>query len=142
VQNLHLLALPRRGGREIKEFYTSGNNLQLYHDGSNGVAVGNATPTIQPIAGIAQGTANGQRIGDDVHVKDASIRLWLSNKSDRPNVMYRVAVVLVPGTSAAVSPSVVNIFPNAGQQFITAFPDTTQYSVLYDKIVNKDVYSH
>jgi hypothetical protein len=132
----------RRGhDPEIKEYYASGNNVQLYHDGSNGVTAGGFNNPFSPLTGLPQGTGNGQRIGDDIYATDCSIRLWLSNKPDRPNVMYRVAVVILPGSSALIAPNVATLFPNAGTQFITAFNDTAQYSVLYDKIVNKDTYS-
>lgn len=39
------------------------------------------------------GSADGQRIGNKIFAKNLNIRLWISNKNDRPNVMYRVMVI-------------------------------------------------
>lgn len=46
--------------------------------------------------GCKQGTGDPQdladvlvRIGDEIYLRNINIRLWLSNKNDRPNVMYK-----------------------------------------------------
>lgn len=39
------------------------------------------------------GGADGQRIGNKLYAKNLNIKLWLSNKADRPNVMYRIMVI-------------------------------------------------
>jgi hypothetical protein len=134
-----MFAKTSAGRTEYKEFYNSGQNVQLYHDASDGITAGSRGPLFTPLTGLPQGTANGQRVGDNIFVKEVGMRIWLSNKSDRPNVMYRVSVVILPGSSSLPGPATSVVFPNAGTNYITAYPDTTQYSVIYDKIVNKDM---
>jgi len=36
------------------------------------------------------GQSNLVRVGDEIYLKSINIRLWLSNKKDRPNVMYKI----------------------------------------------------
>ena len=67
-------------------------NLQLYH---------NKPIYVQKIlAAIQQGVETGDqstggagslkvRVGDQINLKNVNIRFWLSNKLDRPNVMYK-----------------------------------------------------
>ena len=77
---------------EDKAQVTSGENLQLYHNLPYYVA-----KVLQVIdKGVndgSQGTAGSGkvtvRIGDQISLKNINIRFWLSNKLDRPNVMYK-----------------------------------------------------
>jgi hypothetical protein len=128
---------PQLKGPEHKEFYVNTNNAQLYHDGSNGTTVGLSTGVIYPLEGIAQGTTNNTRIGDSISCKDVSVRLWLSNKNDRPNVMYRVVAFIAPGNGTR--PTVASVISNSSSQYITGFADTATFSILYDKVVNSDM---
>jgi hypothetical protein len=113
--------------------------VQLYHDASNTTTAGAAYATISPLAGLAQGTANGNRIGSSIGAKWVDVKLWLSNKADRPNVMYRVAAVIVPAPSSTTPPVASTIFLNGGTgNYILQFPDTENYTIVYDKVLNKD----
>ena len=66
-------------------------NIQLFH---------NSTNYITNILKTGQGThdpegllaTSAQRIGDEVIARGIKIKLWLSCKEDRPNVMYHVYV--------------------------------------------------
>ena len=76
------------GEVENKRSVTIKENGQLYH---------NKPLYVSNIYGlIAQGVKDGTggsstdlRIGDRIEVKNINVRLWLSNKLDRPNVMYK-----------------------------------------------------
>lgn len=78
---------------EDKSFVFTEENEQLYHnkpiyapkflgDIQQGVSDGNTSTT----TGTGTKTC---RIGDEIQLKNINIRFWLSNKSDRPNVMYK-----------------------------------------------------
>lgn len=76
---------------ESKAFGFGEENIELYHNkpyySSNWLS-------------CKQGTADDNdrtqnrlvRIGDELLLKNVNIRLWLSNKQDRPNVMYKAAL--------------------------------------------------
>jgi len=81
---------------EDKQFVYIEENYQLYHNKPAYVA--------KILGDIEQGTADGDqntsssnpvsgsktiRIGDDIRLKNINVRFWLSNKLDRPNVMYK-----------------------------------------------------
>ncbi len=75
---------------EDKQVVTIAENQQLYHNKPiyHGKLIGGA---------ITQGVKDGDqaqaplgtRIGDQISLKNVNIRLWLSNKLDRPNCMYK-----------------------------------------------------
>lgn len=75
---------------EVKVFGFIDENRQLLH---------NKTDYLGNFLGCAQGTADPNnilgaqnrlvRLGDEFYLKSINIRLWLSNKNDRPNVMYK-----------------------------------------------------
>lgn len=77
---------------EDKQFVTTYENVQLYHNKS-----GYAYKFLEA---LTYGTNDGDqstgatglktvRIGDQITLKNINIRLWLSNKDDRPNCMYK-----------------------------------------------------
>lgn len=81
---------------EDKSYVHTEENQQLYHnkpfyvdnflgDIGQGVQTGDQNDTGG--SGI-----RAVRIGDEIMLKNFSIKLWLSNKLDRPNVLYRVAL--------------------------------------------------
>lgn len=72
---------------EKKVFGFQEENLQLYH---------NKTQYLGKWLNCSQGTGDPNdladrlvRIGDEFYLRNINIRLWLSNKLDRPNVMYK-----------------------------------------------------
>ena len=76
-----------RGKQEKKTFGTQAENLQLYH---------NKGFYHENILACQQGTANPEvgaptlvRDGNEIYLRNVNMRLWLSNKLDRPNVMYK-----------------------------------------------------
>jgi len=85
---------------EDKSFVFTEENEQLYHN----------KPIYAPkfLGDIQQGTSDGDtsttggigtktcRIGDEIQLKNINIRFWLSNKLDRPNVMYKGVLFWYP----------------------------------------------
>ncbi len=75
---------------EVKAYGFIDENRQLFH---------NKTDYLTNFLSCKQGTADPNdvqgpndrlvRIGDEYYLKSVNIRLWLSNKLDRPNVMYK-----------------------------------------------------
>lgn len=76
---------------ERKVFGFGDENVQLNH---------NKPVYIGGLLSCKQGTADDNsraagrliRVGDELYLRNVNFRLWLSNKLDRPNVMYKVAL--------------------------------------------------
>jgi len=56
-----------------------------------------------PFTSILQGDDKHQRTGDEVIGKYFKVKMLISNKSDRPNVMYRITMLKVPKDIEAVA---------------------------------------
>lgn len=76
---------------ETKFIEASSENLQGFHDlfHVNSWA-------LDPYSAVAKGTGAQNRVGDEIIPRGMKVKLWLSNKNDRPNVIYRVIIGLVP----------------------------------------------
>jgi len=81
---------------EDKGYVHTEENIQLYHNkpyyvnnflGDLGQGIGTGDQNDSSGSGI-----RAVRIGDEIMLKNFSIKLWLSNKLDRPNVIYRCAL--------------------------------------------------
>jgi len=84
------------GGKatELKFKLGQNGNYQLYHNlPVNYFNVANLLDT------ITLGTSNADRIGNRIFVKQLDIIMVLNNKTDRPNVSYRVAVCAAPASA-------------------------------------------
>lgn len=80
-----------RGTMETKVAGGSGENIQLFHN--KPFYQGNMLYTTQgPQDNNDLTAANPCRIGDEILLRNINLRLWISNKLDRPNVMYKVAL--------------------------------------------------
>jgi hypothetical protein len=85
--------IAKRTAMSLAETKTVGKqteNVQLFH---------NKALYLQNLLALEQGTkdpndlSNAQaRIGDSVRLTNCNIKFWLSNKLDRPNCMYRLAM--------------------------------------------------
>ncbi|AXH73850.1 MAG: putative capsid protein [Circoviridae sp.] len=62
-------------------------NTQLFHN--KVLYVGNLLATDQGVADDNSQSNKDVRKGDEILLKNMNIRFWLSNKLDRPNVMYK-----------------------------------------------------
>ena len=89
---------------EVKTFGFQNENIELFHNkayyGGNwlGCTQGTEDPN-----DLATGLV---RIGDEIYLKSVNIRLWLSNKEDRPNVMYK-AYLFWYASGATINDSMV-----------------------------------
>lgn len=75
---------------EKKQFIWMDENKQLLHN--KGDYVTNFLSCKQGIEDNEDGTSGSQinRIGDEIVLKNINVRVWLSNKHDRPNCMYKI----------------------------------------------------
>lgn len=106
-QAAKLTALRMMKKAEQKFVFTKGQNAQICHNctlyaGSAGffLAANNLLST-------SIGTGQQQRNGDSIYSQNLQFKIWLSNKLDRPNVMYRIVVLAgeeadMPSGTAAV----------------------------------------
>lgn len=131
---------------ETKNYRIANENQQLYHNtGTTGYAY--VGPILfNPWRYIPLGTNNHSRIGDRIAPRGMSVRLWMANKLDRPNVMYRVLVLIMPKTynSVGVTAGSVDIgatFQNgANGNYLTMPIDTEKgIKVLYDKVIRNEI---
>jgi len=76
------------GSAETKTVGKQTENVQLFHN--KALYVQNLLATTQGIQDPNDLTSNAARIGDSIRLTNANIKFWLSNKDDRPNVMYRL----------------------------------------------------
>lgn len=76
---------------ETKHTHTIVENSQLYHNQEN--INYSLLYTQQGVSDADTGTSNYvSRVGNEVIARGVSIRIWVANKLDRPNVMYRIVI--------------------------------------------------
>lgn len=80
------------------------------------------------------GISQEERIGDTVWAKYLKLRIWLSTKSDRPNVMFRIMVVSTP-TDQYLTAAPSNFWRNYSGNKILDYVNTDMYSIIYHRIV-------
>lgn len=96
-------ALVRRGAisvAEVKHAFRVDLNKQLFHNaglGVTGTGFQLYTGVLYNLNGLMDEDAPAanrydSRVGDEIYLQDLEMRFWLSNKLDRPNVMYRIIV--------------------------------------------------
>jgi len=86
---------------ETKYYDIVTENRQLYHNlGGNGtsipLSVTSLTPWFNPWANIGEGARRYERIGNKIQPRGMSLKIYLANKSDRPNTMVRIIVAILP----------------------------------------------
>lgn len=120
---------------ETKQAYTIVENNQLYHNVVN--IRQDLLYTTQGITATDTGTSSySNRIGDEVIARGLSIKLWLANKSTRPNVMYRIVVFRYTSGDTVSSN---DIFLSASANFMLKDYNTDKIKVLYSRIINLQV---
>lgn len=98
-----------------------------------------------PWAVMQQGAGRFQRIGDKITPRGMSLKLWLANKLDRPNILYRIIVAVLPKVSGgAITIPRFDPFqiPNSGilNNYLLTPPDTDKgVRFLYDKVVRNEI---
>ncbi len=88
---------------EDKKFCMVSENNQLYHNKPGYMS--KILRIIEPgyLSGAQSTGALGVktvRVGDEIGLKNINIRFWLSNKDDRPNVMYKGVLFWLPSDMA------------------------------------------
>ncbi len=73
---------------ETKTVGKQTENVQLFHN--KALYLQNLLATTQGVEDPNDLTSSAARIGDSVKLTNVNIKFWLSNKLDRPNVMYRL----------------------------------------------------
>ena len=99
---------------ETKYYDIGDENVQVYHNmgRSGGAVFGNPygdSTFFNPWSDIPPGTGRANRIGDKIRPMSMTITLWLANKLDRPNLMYRVLVVRMPKSIGATLTTSSNV---------------------------------
>lgn len=120
---------------ETKQSFSISENQQLYH---NVVSIRqDLLFTGQGITDVNTGTSSyNNRIGDTVIARGVSIKLWLANKLDRPNVMYRVVVFrFTSGDTVTTN----DIYYSGSANFMLKDYNTEKIKVLYSRVVNLQV---
>lgn len=117
---------------ETKSTHTIHENVNINHN--TGYIYTNLLKTSQGITDTDTGTsAYANRIGDELLARGISIKLWIANKLDRPNVMYRIGVFKY---QAASVPTLSQIFTGANGNRMMDNLDKEFITVVYQKIIN------
>lgn len=122
-------------------------NVALWHDVGNlaGPRTEQAAIFFNPWSYVSQGTLSKNRIGDIVMPRGIAINLWLANKLDRPNLMYRVMVVVLPRSIQGTVPTYNNVdlfkAVDNGVNNSTLMAEVDKekvLKVLYDKVIRNE----
>jgi len=115
---------------ETKHTHYVIENQQLYHN--SGYIKLNLLNTTQGVADNQTGsTFFAGRVGDEVIARGLSFKIWVANKSDRPNVMYRLIVFKY---QSLTSPTSSAIFTGANGNKMMDDIDREFVTVVYQKI--------
>lgn len=117
---------------ETQYVSTNAENTQLYH---NAYTSGSIIFIAQNMCRTVVGDGQSQRHGDSVMPIGIGIRLWLSNKLDRPNVMYRLMIVASP-PDQVLQQSPSNFWAGVSGNKMIDYVNTDKYTILYHKIIN------
>lgn len=131
---------------ETKYYDIAIENNQLFHNLGHGtllvppVNVASIPDWFNPWLKIQEGAQRFQRIGDKITPRGMSLKIYMANKSDRPNTMVRLIVATLPkliGTT--VTTSVFDPFQIAnsgtnGNNMLWQADSDVGVKFLYDKI--------
>lgn len=117
---------------ETKYHERGGENVNLYHNAGTGPNFLQLTNMLN----CGQGDSANTRTGDEVFGVGVALKLWLSNKPDRPNVMYRIIVYTSPVDSSG-SPTVTDLMDTTGGggNFMVSYANTEKYKIVVNRIV-------
>lgn len=127
---------------ETKYFDAGNENVQMYHN--TGLAGGAycATPIWDPWNVIQKGTNRHNRIGDEIIPRGFKLRLWLSNKDDRTNVLWRIVCCIIPRayngaivTNGSIDPAPAMNLGACGNYLCLPWDTEKGIKVLYDKVI-------
>lgn len=119
---------------ETKRCYKQAENVQLYHN----MGASQVTPQTCALTNLletAQSHGQNNRLGDKIRTKSIQLKLWLSSKKDRPNVIFRV--IVFKGESAdcdSGSNAILSTVSGSSGNFMLRNVDTDKYVVLHDDV--------
>jgi len=117
---------------ETKDTHYLSENNQLLHN--NGFQKNNLLYVTQGVTDTSTGTsAYSNMIGDQLIARGISIKLWIANKLDRPNVMYRMFVYKYQVNS---SPSISILFKGANPNKMMDDLNKEYVTIVYHKVFN------
>lgn len=134
---------------ETKRYGFAEENVQLYHN-VGPISAGLSAQTFPVFfnvwADIDKGTTHYNRIGDRITPRGMSLKIWLANKLDRPNVMYRIIIARVPKTvsNAVVTTAFTNFWDdiqlgNNNNKMLLKADTDKGIKFLYDRVFNVQV---
>ena len=133
---------------ETKYMTIGGENVQLYHDVGNtpGPSTTQSAFLFNPWGFVSQGTDRLNRIGTSLTPRGMSLRLWLANKADRPNLLYRIMVVVLARAVGVTIPTFntidlfrpVDVGTNNSTMGAEVNPEYVK-KVLYDKVIRNEL---
>lgn len=115
---------------ETKYAIGSSENVQLYHAGGTGPTYMFRTNMLA----TSQGNTQQTRLGDMVYGRYLSVKMWLSNKADRPNVMYRIMLVAMPADQVSAG-SPTGFLRGETTNPMMDSVNTDTYKVIYQKLI-------
>ncbi len=84
----HIAKKVLRSTLETKTVGKTAENVQLFHN--KALYQGALLATSQGVSDPDNQAGNAARVGDEILLRNCNVRFWLSNKLDRPNVMYKL----------------------------------------------------
>jgi hypothetical protein len=132
---------------ETKYYDIGAENLQLYHDMGWGPGPATTQNAIRfnPWSHIINGATKYNRVGDEITPVGIKLRLWLANKLDRPNILYRVIVAIIPKTINAVVTTGTNVdlfapmnLGTCNSTMCAAIDIEKGIKVLYDRVITNE----
>lgn len=126
-----------RRNMETKYTERAAENQQLFHNGGTIVPGVVTYQQISNLLSTSIDTTSNGRLGDEVMGVGLNIKLWLSQKLDRPNVMYRIIVYAYPYDVGDATGAIDLFDATAGGVFnrMLAPVNKERYTVMYDKII-------
>lgn len=128
--------IARTAETKYKEFALE--NQQLFHNGGTIIPAQYTYQQASNMLTLAQGQDVNGRIGDEVYAIGLSIRLWLSQKLDRPNVAWRIVVYSYP-YDVGDATGAIDLFDSTvgfGFNRLLNAINKERYRVLYDKTLS------
>lgn len=90
---------------------------------------------------IVAGTRYDQRIGNEIYPRGMSIRMYIENLKDRPNLHYRVIIGVAPKTrtdGTAMTFNALELMQGVGSNIIRHVNTEYGYKILYDRVFKNE----
>lgn len=131
---------------ETKNTTIAVENQALYHNyqqtALNGQPTSDGTFWNCWATSIVAGTRYDQRIGNEIYPRGMSVRLYLENVDDRPNIHYRVIIGVAPKTrtdGTAMTFNALELMQGVGGNIIRHVNTEYGYKILYDRVFKSEL---